>query len=293
MAHFFAELGMPTSVIAGLPGGVAYALIGVGLVLLYRMGGTLSFTQSSLGAFGAILFQHRIAAGWSTWPALAAGLALSAAVGGVIGWVMARWFAGNSMLVRSAVTIAITVSFSSLALWLFGTENLYFPYLIPSGQVTIASVVISADTLLALGLAIALGVAVYSVLRWTRLGVWLRAMSERAPTAELLGVPVRWLSVGLWAFAGALAALAIILIAPTQQSDVGSLGSVAIEPMAAALIAGFRSFGVTICAGLAIGVFESMVTATSIGSYSSVISITVILAMLLWSQRRDTWNEAR
>jgi branched-chain amino acid transport system permease protein len=293
VSHFLTQLGLPTSAVAGLPGGAAYALIGVGLVLLYQMGGVLSFTQASLGVFGAVLFQHLTQAGSPLSLALPAGLLLSAAIGGVIGWAMAKWFADKSVLIRSAVTIAITVSFSALALRLYGSQSLYFPYLIPTARIKIASVAISANTLMALGLVVFLGLGLRALLRWTRLGVWLRAMSERAQTAELLRVPVRSLSIGLWAFSGVLAAFAIILIAPSQQSDVGTLGSVVIQPFAAALAAGFRSFGVTIATALAIGAFEGTVTATSLGSYSSVVSLVLILAVLLWTRRRDVWNEAR
>ena len=292
-ASFFPDLGLPTSAVAGLPGGAAYALIGVGLVLLYRMGGVLSFTQGSVGVFGAVLFQSLTEQEQPMWVALPAGLLLSAAIAGAIGWVMARWFAAASLLTRSAVTIALTVSFSALALRLYGTQSLYFPYLLPSAQVTVASVVVSANTLLALGLAVLCGLGLPALLRWTRLGVQLRAMSERTSTAELLRVPVRGLSVGLWAFSGALAALAIILIAPTRQSDAGNLGSVVVAAMAAALIGGFSSFGLTILAGIAIGVFEGIVTATSLGSYNTVISFVLILGVLLWRRRGDVWNEAR
>src|SRR6476646_8026696 len=161
----------------------------------------------------------------------------------------------------------------------------------PSGQLTRASVVISANTIFALGLVIALGIGLSALLRFTRLGVWLRATSERAPTAELLGVPVRRLSVGLWSLSGALAALAIILLAPTQTGDVGSLGAVSIQPFAAALVASFSSFGVTIAAALAIGMVESAIGASSAGAYSFLISFAPIVVVLLWFQRREVWNE--
>jgi branched-chain amino acid transport system permease protein len=290
---FLSDLGLPTSAVSGLPGGASYALIGVGLILLYRMGGVVSFAQGSIGVFGAVLFQSWSESGAPVLVALATGLVVSAIIGGAVGTVMALWFADKSLLIRSAVTIALSVSFSALALRLFGTESLYFPYLLPAAQVEIASVVIPANTILAIAIAVVSGAALWALLRWTRLGIWLRAVSERAPTAALLGVPVRGLTLGLWAFGGALAALAVILVAPTQQSDVGNLGAVVIPALAAALVGGFRSISLTIVSGLAIGVFEGVATATSLGAYSSMVSFAVIIAVLLWSRRGDVWNEAR
>src|SRR6476469_664771 len=114
LATLWADLGLPASAVAGIPGGVAYALVGLGIVLLFRMGGVLSFTQGPLGVFGAVVFQRWVEAGHSVWLALLVGLAVSAGIGAGIGWVMARWFAAKSLLIRSAFTIAIAVSLSSL-----------------------------------------------------------------------------------------------------------------------------------------------------------------------------------
>lgn len=286
-------MGWPTSAVAGLPGGASYALIGVGLVLLYRMGGVVSFTQGSVGVFGAVVFVNWVQGGQPVLLALLGGLVLSALIGAAIGWVMARWFLDKSMMIRSAVTIALSVSLSALALRIFGSGSLFFPFLLPTAHVQIASVIVPGNTLLAVALAVGLGVALWALLKWTRIGIWLRALSERAPTAELLGVPVRGLTVGLWAFSGALAALAVVLIAPTHQTDVGDLGTVVIEALAAALIGSFRSFALTIVGGIAIGVFESMATASSLAPYSSMVALLVIVAVLLWSRRGDVWNEAR
>ncbi|WTN37510.1 ABC transporter substrate-binding protein [Streptomyces sp. NBC_00631] len=149
----------------------------MGLVLLYQMGGVLSLTRGAIGVFGAVLFQGWVESGRSMWLALPAGLLLSAAIAGAVGWLMAKWFADKSLLIRSAVTIACAVSFSALALRVYGTDSLVFP----------ASVVVSANTLLAPALAAVTGTGVWGLLRFSRPGVWLRAMAERAPTAELLG----------------------------------------------------------------------------------------------------------
>ncbi|MFD4603787.1 branched-chain amino acid ABC transporter permease [Streptomyces sp. NPDC058464] len=290
---FLSGLGLPASAVAGLPGGAAYALMGVGLVLLYQMGGVLSLCQSAIGVFGAVLFQGWYDSGRSMWLALPAGLLLSAALAAAVGWLMTRWFADKSLLIRSAVTIACAVSFSALALRLYGTDSLVFPFLLPAARFEVASVIVSANTVLALALAAVTGAGMWALLRFSRLGVWLKAMAERAPAAELLGAPVRILNVGLWAFSGALAALALIVIAPTQQSDVSSLGTVALPALAAALIGGFRSFGVTIAVGIAIGVLESVIMASSLAAYNSLVSVALVLGVLLWSRRGDVWNEAR
>ena len=65
-------------------------------------------------------------------------------------------------------------------------------------------------------LAAALTVGISAFLKRTRTGVRLRALSERPYTAEHLGIRTRSLATGMWATSGALATVAIIVIAPSR-----------------------------------------------------------------------------
>lgn len=292
--HSIATSGFATSAVAGLPAGASYALIGVSLVLLYRMGGTVSFTQNAVGAFGAVMFAIWYAAGWPVWAALIGGMLVSAAIGGVIGVTMARWFADKSVMVRSAVTIGISVTMGVVGVWLFGTGSRNFPALFNAFHIRLASVLVPGSSVFAVVLAIVLAVLLVLLLRGTRLGVQLRALSERATTAELVGVRVGLLTVGIWASGGACAALAVVFVAPSTPTDIGDMALVSVSTLAAALIGGFRRFGPTVIGGLAIGIIESLVLAEpSLANYSSTIVFAIIVLVLLWSQRQQIWNEAR
>jgi branched-chain amino acid transport system permease protein len=286
--------GLATSAVAGLPSGAAYALIGVSLVLLYRMGGTVSFTQNAVGAFGAVMFAIWYADGWPLWAALIGGVLIGGAIGAVIGMTMARWFLDKVTMVRSAVTIGISVTMGVVGLWIFGTNSRFFPTLFPAFHITLASVLVPGGTIFAVGLAVVLALLLWIVLKATRVGVQLRALAEHATTADLLGVRVGLLTVVIWALGGGIATLAVVFIAPTSPTDVGDLTLVSASALAAALIGGFRRFGPTVIGGLAIGAIESMVLATpSLADYSSAIVFLIIVVVLLWSQREQVWNEAR
>lgn len=291
--HVMAIVGLPGSAIAGVPGGAAFAILAVTLVLLYRMAGVVSFAQGAVGVFGAVVFQELASSGTGFWLALAAGLLLSGAIWAVFGMVMARWFSDKSVLIRSAVTVGVSVSLASIALLVFGSNPKIFPIFLSGVQFTIGSVVVPGNTILAIALALALALTVTLLVGLTRLGVWLRAISERATTAELLGVRVGSLTVGVWAFTGIVAALAILLVAPSRTTDVADLGATSIEALGAALVANFRSVWLALVAGLAIGVFESVATASSLARYSSMIPLIVVLAVLLWSRRKEVWGEVR
>jgi branched-chain amino acid transport system permease protein len=287
--------GLPASAVAGLPGGAGFALLALGIVLLYRMAGVVSFAQNGFGVFGALVFVDlQRDAHVPFGLALLLGLLLSAVLCGVLGWAMARWFANRSALIRSAVTIAVAVCLTTAAERIFGSTAPDIPALVPRPNFRVGSTQLPANTIFAVVLAIVIAVGLEVLLRTTRLGVWLRAISERAHTAQLLGVRVTQLTVGVWAVSGAFAAVALILLAPTVATDPADLASASIEAFAAALIAGLTNLGVAVIAALVIGVFEGMAVATpSLSSYQQLVPLIAIILVLLWSKRGEVWGEAR
>ena len=134
---------------------------------------------------------------------------------------------------------------------------------------------------------VTVGLAVF--LRYTRLGIALRASAENADRALLLGIPVRRVGAVAWALAGLLAALAIYVQAPLIGTpNDATLGlDTLLYALAAAVVSRMERFGVALAAGMGIGV---LITATIINSgdnsISSSIMVLVILGALLTQPRR-------
>lgn len=288
------EFGLPDSAIAGLPGGAGFALVGVGIVLLYRVVGVISFAQGGIGIFGAMQFASFTRDGAPWWVALPVGLAISALIGTVVGLVMARWFLDASIVVKSALTIAIAVTLSTIALRVYEGEDSVFPSLVRGATIEAGTVTIPGNTWVGVVVAVVVALGAGAVVKWTRLGVATRAVSERAPTAALLGVRVGWFTVGAWALNGALAAMALILIAPTRQADAGTLSGVLVEALAAALLANFVRFSVVLVGGLVIGMVEGAVLANpDLATYAQVVPLVAIVLVLAWARRGEVWDVAR
>ena len=122
---------MLNGALAGLAGGAGFALVGVAIVILFRVAGVVSFVQGGVGVFGAVLFARLAQAGLPIPLSLIIGLLVSAIIGAVIGMVMAKWFMDAGLIIRSAVSIAIAVTLGVAALRVFGAENIgIFPYLV-------------------------------------------------------------------------------------------------------------------------------------------------------------------
>jgi len=280
--------------VAGLLAGGAYAMVGVCIVLLYRMTGVLNIAQAAVGAFGTMVLLELLEAGAGFGVALLAGVLAAAALAGVLGALVARFYSDSSAEVRTVLSAAVLVGLLAVGFRLFGNDPRTVPSLLPGSGFAVAGVVISSNAVVLLVLAVGLALGVGLLLKRTRLGIILRAVSSRPVTAEMLGVRVAWLSVGVWAAVGAITAIAVTGIAPTRPSNFLSLSLLVMPAMAAALLGGLRSLGGTVAGGLLIGVVEGAATAISqVSQYRQVLPFVVILVCLLWTQRGEVWDAAR
>ncbi|WP_327582998.1 branched-chain amino acid ABC transporter permease [Nonomuraea sp. NBC_00507] len=280
--------------VAGLLAGGAYAMVGVCVVLLFQMTGVLNVAQAAIGAFGTMVMLQLLERGWGFGVALPAGVLTAAALAALLGWAIARFYTDSSAQVRTIVTVAVLVGLLAIGFRLFGNDPRTVPSLVPGAGFRLADVVVSGNALIALVLAAAIAVGAGLLLNRSRLGVRLRAISERPVTAEMLGVPVTALAVGVWAVMGAVTAVAVTAVAPTRPSNFLSLSLLVMPAMAAALLGGLRNLAGAALGGVLIGVIEGAGTSVrQLSEYRQVLPFLVVVVALVWLQRREVWDATR
>lgn len=285
---------MLDSAVSGLVQGGVYALLGVCIVIMFRMVRVLNFSQAAIGAFGAyvgiVLSEH----GWPYLAAALAGAAAAAGMAAVCGGLMSAWFADAATERRSTVAIALMITVLTLGFRLFGDDPHRVPELFPGDTITIAGVIVTWAGVVVVLVAMVIAVFVSLFLRRTTLGIRLRAQSERPHSAELLGVPARWLAVGVWAVTGAISAVGILVVAPSRGSDFLSLGLLILPALAAASIGLFRSTWWAVAGGIGIGVITGLAQHwPEVKQYQDALPLAIILLVLMWTQRGEVWDAAR
>jgi branched-chain amino acid transport system permease protein len=280
--------------VAGLAGGGVYALIGVCLVLSYRVGAVINFSQTFAATLAIFTMSEFIKHGWNVWLAIAAAIAMGAAIAAIQGLIMSRFFRDANVLIRSTVSIAMAISLIGITTRIFPDRGRYnFPPLFSSYHFKLGDVVITGAVMAAILGALGASVLLWLLLTRTRLGVILRAVSSRPTTAELMGVRTTTLVAFVWAVAGGLTTAAMVLVAPVRRG-VPNMALLVIPGLAAATVGAMRSFWRTIAGGIGLGMMESLaLNWGAIGNYRPTLSFLIVSAALLWSQRRETWGEAR
>ncbi|THF57784.1 branched-chain amino acid ABC transporter permease [Ollibium composti] len=284
-----------TSAVAGLTAGGTYALLGVCAVFTYRLVSVVNFTGAAIGTAGTFALIALTEAGYPTWPSVLAGILVGTFVGVAIGTIMTRWFAESSASTKAAVTVALLVGLIAVGLRLTGGQHPHvMPELFPGSAFRLAGVEVTIASVLTIGLAVLFTVLSDLFLNRTRVGLHLRALSDRPMAAELLGVKVQLLSLLVWGLTGAFTTFALMIIAPQRSPNFMTLSLLVVPALAAALVGLFRSFWLTLAGGILLGVIEGMAsTVDSISQYRSAIPFLVVLAVLLWSQREARWDDAR
>jgi len=279
---------------AGLAAGGVYAVIAVCLTLMAQLVRVINFSQAAIGMFGAFLAVSFAGMGIPQVAAIALGIISGAVISAALGWIIATWLPEASVSARSAVTVAALLLLVSISFILFGTKPKTFRALFSGPAFTFEGVVISQVTVVMVILAVVVAIAAKLVLRKTSIGVKLRAIADRPVAAELLGVPVKPLAIGVWAVTGIIVGIAIAVVAPTQTSDAVSLSMLVISASAAALLGGFKRLDLALIGGLLLGMAQGAAAQFSqLILLRDWIPLVVIVVFLLWNQRREVWDAAR
>jgi branched-chain amino acid transport system permease protein len=282
-----------SALIVGLSAGAFYAVLGVGLTLMSILTRVINFSLVAVGVFGAFL-SIRFIPQVPTPLIVLIAIAVAAILSGALGWIISTWLAEASTTARSAVTVASLLMLVSLSYLLFGTRPQQLRPLLVGPALVSGQIAITKVGLAMLIAAIVLAIAAKLILTKTPVGVRLRAISDRQTAAELLGINVKVLQIGVWAAVGAVLGLIVSINGNTQAPDAISMVTLIIPGAAAALVGAFKRLDLTIVGGLIVGGAQGVLTAfPALILLRDWVPIVVIVLFLLWNQRKEVWDVAR
>ena len=273
-------------ILIGLIQGLCYALLGLGLVLVFRASGVIHFGYGEIGAFGAVVLAKLVLdKGWPWWVATAVVVAGGAAVGAAWELLVVRRLADRPRLVLLVATIAIAQLMLVLQLVLPGVENQdLFPTAFDLRQ-PIGSFVLRGDHVTVLVVVPLVAFALAWFLNRSITGIAIRAAAANSDAASLAGVRVKRLSTVVWAIAGALSTLTFVLILPVRGYVFGgstaALGpGLLLRALVVGLVGRMVSLPLTVAGGVIFGVAESVLLA-NVDSPGTVDMLVFVLLLVL------------
>ena len=268
-------------VLAGLATGGIYACVALALVMIYQATQHINFAQGEMAMFSTFLAWMFINAGMPYWAAFALTVVLSFAIGAVVEFAVIRPLHKAPELSIVVVFIGLMVIFHSLAGWIFGYTIKPFPSPFPS-DAWFASPLMSAHEVGTIFVALVMVALLFSFFKLTPLGLAMRAAAQNPASSRLVGIRVgRMLMLG-WGLAGAIGAVAGMMVAPVVFLDPTMMTGVLIYAFAGALIGGIDNPIGAVVGGLLVGVLENIMGTYVVGSeLKLVVALIVIIAVLI------------
>ncbi len=271
-------------VLAGLSAGSLYALVALGLVLIYRSTRVLNFAHADMATVGTFIAFSMITSGLPFWMAFAVAIVAGAVIAVVFyfGALVPAQRKGANHLGQVILTLGLALVLQGLTVYQWGAEPDRFPFPLSDTKVwKVGPVFVSELSLGTLAAAAAASLLLYLITQKTRLGLAMRATSENLQAAQTLGIPTRAVLAFAWGVAAALAVVAGVFLAPVLLLDPFFMLDAMFKGLAAAVLGGLNSLPGAVLGGLLLGVAESLGGAYVSLEFKTSLAFILIVVVLL------------
>ncbi len=269
--------------VSGLVLGCCYALMGVGLSLVWGILKMISINHGELYMAGAYMM-------WFFYTAVGVPLVFAAVIGIICTMLLGLFI--ETTMIRPLVskpgwnsspfilTMAISTLLQNLALRIFGEKYQNVPYF-SERMFKILDLNISGQRVLIVVVAVLVIVALMLFIRFTRMGRAIRATSQEREAATLMGVNTNTVYIVTYVISGALAAVAGIMLSPIYSVNPWMGSAVQIKGLVVCVLAGLGSIEGAIGAGLILGFSESLAVTFIDSTWKDIVSYLILL-VILW-----------
>ncbi|GMU77604.1 MAG: ABC transporter [Acidimicrobiia bacterium] len=279
----------------GVVSGLVIGLLAMGIVLIYRATRVINFAVGNMGLVGASLLAHLVV-NWDVpfWLAAPAALAVGVLYGVVIELIVVRRLFYAPRVVMLVATIGVAGLSEAIITAYPKLKDEGAEYPVASAKVwndVLGVRVSGAQLAVVISVPIAV-VALGWMLNRTLLGRTVKASAENPDLARVQGINPKFVSTAVWAIAGFLATLTMVLIAGQSgaASQLPSLGANTLaRALVAAVVAGMVSFPRAMFAGIVIGVAQSLIFFNYLdkpGLIDLLLFVAVLIAVAFQSRGR-------
>jgi branched-chain amino acid transport system permease protein len=267
----------------GLVNGAFYALLSLGLAVIFGLLGIVNFAHGALymlGAFAAWIMLDKFEINY--WFALL----LAPLAVGALGVVIERLFLRHLYKIDPIYGLLLTFGLALIAEGIFremygvSGQNYNVPELL-SGATNLGFMVLPNYRAWVVGVSLAVCLGTWYLIERTRLGAYLRAGTENAALVQAFGINVPLMVMLTYGTGAALAALAGVLAAPIIQVNPLMGSNLIIVVFAVVVIGGMGSIMGSILTGLGLGVIEGLTRVFYPEASSIVVFIIMVIVLMI------------
>ncbi|MBW1700134.1 MAG: branched-chain amino acid ABC transporter permease [Deltaproteobacteria bacterium] len=265
----------------GLMVGGIYALIALGVVVIYKSTKIFNFAVGDMLMVGGFITFMFIDMGIPPLAAMILAVVAGALLGLIIERLALRPLIGQPVLAAVMVTLSISYLLKGITLLVWGGHPETFPRFLPGRVFRAWGVVWSHELLWTFGVTMALFVLVAFFYKFSRFGLDMRATAEDHQLAQTKGISVKRIFSMTWALAGITAVVGGIFLGLKLSLNL-PLADVGLKSFAAVIFGGLESILGALIGGLIIGILENMIGGLVDPSLKEITPYIILLLVLIF-----------
>ena len=268
-------------VVSGIAVGSSYALMGMAMVIIYKTSEVPNFAQGEMALISAFFAYMLLDTyGWPYFAAFPAALIFSFILGAFLEFAVLRRAKEPNILGLIVITIGLEMVLLGLVSWKFGGDQKTLPFPIsPYDSFAMGDIFISTLELYTLCIALVLMAALFIFLRYTRLGLAMKATEQNHTIARVMGIRTKRVLMLTWGISSLVGAVAGLLIAPTILHPY-MMWDPLLKGFAAAVLGGMTSLPGAVIAAYLLGIIENLFGGYVSIEFKAVVAFAIIVLVL-------------
>ncbi|MEV0694429.1 branched-chain amino acid ABC transporter permease [Streptomyces sp. NPDC050388] len=269
---------MTQVVVSGVVMGCIFALVAIGFNLVFSATGVINFAQGDFLILGGFVFYTAtVTLSWSLLPSVGLAVLAVAAMAAFVQFGLLRHSRGEGVIGRDAVTLGVSILIVAISSFIWGVDPLPVQPTTAGGPVEIGWLVVSRQQLWIVGVTTLAVLVLHLFFKKTNAGIAVRATAMNKHAAMGVGVSVDRVALTSWVVAGALGALAGLLVTPLTGVSYAAGFLFTLSGFAAAILGGMGSMLGAVLGGLLLGVMQSLSAAFIAADFRDAAPMIVLL----------------
>ena len=269
----------------GITTGALYALVAVGIVIVYKATEVVNLAHGELFMVGGFLaYTFHVMFRLPYVPSLLLAVGGAFVIGVLTDRIAYRPLMKEGLVSVLLATIGVSFILKGIARYLWGGKGDYlaFPPLVSPEPIRVGNVMVMSQQLVVLAAALVVMLVFFVFFKATRAGKWMQATASNPKAATLVGIRVSQVYMYTFAVGAAVAGAAAVLMAPLTllYPDIGFV--LFVKGFAAAVLGGLTSVPGAILGGLLVGVLEQLTAGFIHTTLQDVSAFIVIMFALIF-----------
>ena len=265
----------------GVTVGSIYAMVAVGFNIIYNVTDIINFAQGEFVMLGGLIMVFFTVTAKLPLPlAFVLTIAAVTAVGALMERFTINPLKNASVLTMIIVTIAVSILFKGIAMFVWGKDPYIFPPFSGSKPLFVFGAAIQTQTLWVLFMTAVMVVLMTIFFKKTRYGKAMLACADDPEAARLVGIKVNTMILISFALSAAIGAVAGAVITPISLMEYDRGALLALKGFGAAVLGGLGSFYGAVVAGILLGIIESMCAGLVSSGYKDAVALILLLLVL-------------